>query len=188
MAEYNANIKNIQGLSIPVVIKRDKRLKKTLRWAHEPDGSILVRVPMRYPKRLYKTILKDIQVQISKPKKVSKHRTDTGLQKRAEEINREFFSSELKWVAIRWVNNMNTRLGSCTNGGSTDGHIRISNKIKTWPSWVVDYVIAHELAHRKHRNHNKAFWNYLRNNFPKTEQARGFIKGVGFGQGTEIEE
>jgi predicted metal-dependent hydrolase len=80
---------------------------------------------------------------------------------------------------------MEKRLGSCTNGGPTDGHIRISDKIKNWPDWVVDYVIAHELVHRAHSNHSKEFWYMLTAGYPLTERARGFIKGVGFTEGTD---
>jgi hypothetical protein len=83
---------------------------------------------------------------------------------------------------------MNSRLGSCTNGGSTDGHIRISDKIKGWPQWVIDYVIAHELVHRLHADHSKSFWKTLMEAYPKTERARGFIQGVGFTDGHLYED
>jgi predicted metal-dependent hydrolase len=188
MTEIKTSLTNPKGEAVPVIIRRDKRLKKTLRWAPEPDGSILVRVPQRYPKRHFTSLLRDIEKQLTKQKKKTKTRTDAGLQNRAEEINRQYFGGELSWEAIRWVNNMSTRLGSCTNGGSTDGHIRISSRIKDWPQWVIDYVIAHELAHRKHHSHGKVFWSYLQKCYPKTEQARGFIKGVSYAQGIDIEE
>ena len=83
---------------------------------------------------------------------------------------------------------MRKRLGSCTSGGSTDGHIRISDRIKGWPEWVVAYVIAHALAHRVHANHSKAFWAYLTEAYPLTERARGFIQGVGFAAGEALAE
>ena len=94
----------------------------------------------------------------------------------------------IEWMAIRWVGNMTTRLGSCTNGGPTDGHIRISDKIKTWPQWVVDYIVAHELAHRIHPNHSADFWEFLMAAYPLTERARGFIQGVGFARDLSYEE
>ena len=103
-------------------------------------------------------------------------------------INKKYFGGQIEWEAIRWVGNMETRLGSCTNGGSTDGHIRISDKIKGWPQWVVDYVIAHELVHRLHPDHSKAFWETLSGGYPKTERARGFIQGIGFADGQQYEE
>jgi predicted metal-dependent hydrolase len=89
----------------------------------------------------------------------------------------------MRWNGIRWVNNMQARLGSCTGGGATDGQIRISDKIKNWPDWVVNYVIAHELMHREHPNHSEAFWRELRAAYPLTERARGFIHGVDYASG-----
>jgi hypothetical protein len=83
---------------------------------------------------------------------------------------------------------MQSRLGSCTHGGVSDGQIRISDKIKGWPDWVVDYVIAHELLHRRHPNHSDAFWNDLKTAYPLTERARGFIHGVGFAAGQPLED
>ncbi|NDJ51983.1 MAG: M48 family metallopeptidase [Chloroflexi bacterium] len=192
MADKLFNIQDADGTSLAVRVRRDKRLKKSARWTRErlDDGSeeVLLRIPLRMPNSYISDLLTDIEKQIHKPVELGKRRTDEDLQQRAEEINRKHFKGAIQWNAIRWVSNMNSRLGSCTNGGPTDGHIRISEKIKTWPDWVVDYVIAHELAHRVHANHSKAFWSYLEEAYPLTERARGFIQGIGFAQGQPITE
>jgi len=83
---------------------------------------------------------------------------------------------------------MRSLLGSCSKGGTTDGEIRISDKIKSWPDWVVDDVIAHELLHRKHPNHSAAFWSELRQAYPLTERARGFARGFMFAVGHPLDE
>lgn len=181
-------IQDGNGTSISVLVRRDKRLKVNSRWQWESKGSILLRVPYRLPNRVIKQHVDEIGTQLERGSKHAKRRTDTGLQKRAESINRRYFGGEIEWRAIRWVGNMNTRLGSCTTGGPTDGHIRISTKIKSWPQWVVDYVIAHELVHRLHANHSKAFWKTLLDGYPLSERARGFIRGVGFKEGIRFED
>lgn len=183
MANQKHTIKDKDGNEIIVFVRRDKRLKKSSRWQWQADGSILLRIPSRFPKRQIPDLLKQITQQMDKRIKQAKRRTDADLQERAEEINRKYFRGQIEWKAIRWVGNMNARLGSCTNGGSTDGHIRISDKIKDWPQWVVDYVIAHELVHRLHSDHSKDFWATLTDGYPKTERARGFILGLGFVEG-----
>ena len=188
MADQLRTIKNKEGKQIAVVVRRDRRLKKTSRWEWQADGSILLRVPFRFPKRHISILLKQIKGQVDKERRRIKARTDEDLQVRAALINKKFFGGKIEWHAIRWVENMNQRLGSCTNGGSTDGHIRISDKIKHWPQWVIDYVIAHELTHRLHPNHNNAFWETLTRAYPKTENARGFIQGVGFAEGRPYDE
>jgi predicted metal-dependent hydrolase len=133
-------------------------------------------------------LLEQVARQLDKSVRVRPQRNDSELQERAEQINRKHFNGKIQWIAIRWVGNMQSRLGSCTRGGPTDGQIRISDKIKEWPDWVVDYVIAHELMHRRHPNHSGAFWSELKAAFPLTERARGFIHGVGFSRGQSLED
>ena len=186
MVDIRYTIQDKNGANILVHVRRDKRLKKSSRWLKEVDGSILLRVPHRLPKRIIRQQVTEVEVQLKKQPRVAKRRTDSELLKRAVYINNKHFKGKIQWAAIRWVGNMNTRLGSCTNGGPTDGHIRISDKIKNWPQWVVDYVIAHELIHRLHANHSKVFWITLTVGYPLTERARGFIKGVGFAEGTDF--
>ena len=188
MADQKHTIKDKDGKPITVLVRGDKRLKKSSRWGWEADGSILLRVPYRFPNRQIPNLLKQITLHLEKGTRRVRRRTDTDLQDRAEYINKNYFGGQINWYVIRWVGNMNSRLGSCTTGGSTDGHIRISNKIKNWPQWVIDYVIAHELVHRLHSDHSKAFWETLTQGYPKTERARGFIQGVGFADGQPYEE
>lgn len=79
--------------------------------------------------------------------------------------------------SIRWVANQQHRWGSCTPG---DGAIRISNRLVGFPTWVLEYIVCHELAHLDESNHGRAFWE-LANRYPLAERARGFLlaKGVG---------
>ena len=181
-------IQDKDSKEITVFVRRDKRLKKSSRWQWQADGSILLRVPYRFPKRQIPDLLKQITQRLDKRAQQARRRSDSDLQARAKHINKKYFGGQIEWKAIRWVANMNHRLGSCTNGGSTDGHIRISDKIKNWPQWVIDYVIAHELVHRLHSDHSKDFWATLTEGYPKTERARGFIEGIGFAEGESYED
>lgn len=176
------------GSEVVVHVRRDRRLKKSARWQRQPDGSILLRIPHRLPQRDVQPLLDDITAQLKDQQARAERRTDADLQARAELINRQHFGGQVEWQAIRWVGNMQHRLGSCTNGGPTDGHIRISERIKGWPQWVIDYIIAHELAHRVHPDHSAEFWDYLGRAYPLTERARGFIEGVGFAEGRLVED
>lgn len=148
----------------------------------------MLRIPQRALKRDIPHLLDSITKQLGKQAKRRVGRTDADLQARAEHINHKYFKHQIEWQAIKWVGNMHHTLGSCTNGGVTDGHIRISDKIRGWPQWVLDYIIAHELAHIRHPDHSKSFWGYLTAAYPKTEQARGFIKGIGFAEGQPYSE
>jgi predicted metal-dependent hydrolase len=188
MADKTYKLQDKNGLSVTVSVRRDRRLKKSSRWQWQAKDSILLRVPYRLPNRIVNEIVEKIAAQLKKQERLAERRTDAGLQQRAEALNRKYFNGRIEWRAIRWVSNMNARLGSCTNGGVTEGHIRISDKIKDWPQWVVDYIIAHEMVHRLHPNHSQAFWETLTGGYPLVERARGFIRGVGFAQGAQFEE
>ena len=78
--------------------------------------------------------------------------------------------------SIRWVSNQRYRWGSCTPSQST---IRLSEQLAEFPSWVIDYVIVHELAHLVESGHNTAFWSLVEA-YPLSERARGFLiaKGI----------
>ncbi len=55
-----------------------------------------------------------------------------------------------------------SRLGYCTH----DDRIMLNGRLLFAPQDVRDYVICHELAHTKHRNHSPTFWHYLEELFP----------------------
>jgi predicted metal-dependent hydrolase len=188
MADQKFTLTDNNQKQITVLVRKDKRLSKTSRWVWQKDGTILLRVPPKMSKIDIHRMVDQLAGQLEKRSQLAERRTDAELQHRAEQINRKYFGGKIQWRAIRWVENMEHRLGSCTNGGSTDGHIRISDKIKNWPDWVVDYVIAHEMVHRLHANHNAAFWETLTKGYPQSERARGFIQGVGFAEGEAFEE
>lgn len=166
--------------TLTVTVTRDKRLRTSARWALR-DDTIAVRIPASLPPRRLDDLIDDVVARVLRQRARARRRNDGDLERRARAINRAYFGGELRWHSIRWVSNMTRRLGSCTTGGATDGDIRISDRIRHWPDYVIDYVIAHELAHRKHPNHSPAFWDYLAR-YPHVERARGFIEGIAYGQ------
>ena len=169
--------------TLTVTVTRDARLRKSVRWTlHEQE--IRVRAPQRLSARDLDDVLDDIIAHVLRQRARARKQNDDELEARARALNRRYFDGELQWHTIRWVTNMQRRLGSCTYGGATDGDIRISARIKHWPRYVVDYVIAHELVHRKFPNHSAEFWDYLAR-FPHTERARGFIEGVAYAEGDD---
>lgn len=78
-------------------------------------------------------------------------------------------------TSIVWVSNQRDRWGSCTPAYGT---IRLSDRLAGFPSWVVDYVIVHELAHLLESNHSDDFWAIVAR-YPLSERARGYLLAKG---------
>lgn len=60
-----------------------------------------------------------------------------------------------------------SRLGYCTY----DNRIMINARMLFSPPALRDYVICHELAHTRHKNHSKQFWAYLEKLYPGAKAA-----------------
>lgn len=66
-----------------------------------------------------------------------------------------------------------TRWGSC----SSRGHIRLNWRLIHLPLPLIDYVVAHELAHLKEMNHSPRFWAVVESIYPDWRQARRALRG-----------
>jgi len=75
--------------------------------------------------------------------------------------------------SVRWVENQQARWGSCT---PSDRTIRLSVRLQGMPSWVIDYVLVHELAHLLEPGHDPRFWAWVER-YPQAERARGYLLG-----------
>ena len=84
-------------------------------------------------------------------------------------------------ASIRWVDNQEWRWGSCTPDDRT---IRISTRVATFPGWVLDYVLVHELAHLVVAGHGPDFWALVER-YPRCERARGFLIAKGMDDAEE---
>jgi predicted metal-dependent hydrolase len=71
-------------------------------------------------------------------------------------------------VAGVGLSNAKTRWGSCSAGG----RILLNWRLMLLPPRLVDYVVAHELAHRRELNHSVRFWNVVATLYPRYREAR----------------
>ncbi|HTT12537.1 MAG TPA: SprT family zinc-dependent metalloprotease [Burkholderiaceae bacterium] len=72
------------------------------------------------------------------------------------------------------ISSARSQWGSCTH----DGRIRLSWRLVHFALPVIDYVVAHELAHLKELNHGPRFWSAVAALLPGFEAARDEIKAV----------
>ncbi|MEQ8296090.1 MAG: SprT family zinc-dependent metalloprotease [Nitratireductor sp.] len=76
--------------------------------------------------------------------------------------------------AIRY-RDTTSRWGSCT----ADGVLSFSWRIMMAPPAVIDYLVAHEVAHLREMNHGPKFWSLCRTLCPRTDEAKTWLKRNG---------
>jgi hypothetical protein len=87
----------------------------------------------------------------------------------------ELFSVRLGVPPPRlFLSNAKTRWGSC----NTKGEIRLHWRLIQAPPHLIDYVVAHELAHLKEMNHGPRFWKWVAQLYPDFDAARRELKAL----------
>ena len=66
------------------------------------------------------------------------------------------------------LSNARTQWGVCRE----DGHVRLNWRLIHLPLRLIDYVVAHELAHLREMNHSARFWAVVGRLYPDYEAAR----------------
>jgi predicted metal-dependent hydrolase len=82
-------------------------------------------------------------------------------------VGRAPVSITLKDTTSRW--------GSC----SARGALNFSWRLILAPPYVLDYLVAHEMAHLRHHNHSEDFWSLTRTLCPATAKAEAWLKLYG---------
>jgi predicted metal-dependent hydrolase len=96
----------------------------------------------------------------------------------ADEINARYFQGRALYHSINYTEKQKSIFGSCSVRSRT---IRISSRVRAFPSWVLTYVVLHELAHLLHADHSKRFWALVKQ-YPLADKARGFLTGYAYGR------
>jgi predicted metal-dependent hydrolase len=155
-----------------VEVRRSARRRRTVSAYRDGDKTIVM-VPSRLSKAEEEQWVATILERLAERER-RRRPSDEALLERARDLSRRYLDAAPDPASVRWVANQRTRWGSCT---PDDGTIRLSTRLRGMPSWVVDYVIVHELAHLLVPGHGPEFWKLVAH-YPKCERARGYLEGV----------
>jgi predicted metal-dependent hydrolase len=149
---------------LEVEVIRSAKRRKTVS-ASIVDGRVVVRMPTFMTKAQEDEYVAALVARLERQQRADR----VDLPTRAATLARRYDLPEP--ASIRFVANQTHRWGSCT---PSTREIRLSDRIAGFPTWVLDAVIVHELAHLVHLRHTRAFWE-LAHRYPKTERAYGFL-------------
>jgi predicted metal-dependent hydrolase len=167
-----------------VEVRRSTRRKRTVTAYRERD-MIVVLVPGRMSAREERDWVDQmVRRVLAREARSRGPRGDAELAARAAALADTFLAQVLSEVptasSVSWVTNQQHRWGSCTPSTRT---IRLSERLRPLPGWVVDYVLLHELAHLVEPSHSDRFWSLVAT-YPQAERARGYLEGYQAAGGT----
>jgi predicted metal-dependent hydrolase len=164
-----------------VEVRRSRRRRRTVS-AYREEGRTVVLIPATFTRRQEQEWVATMVARLER-QDGRRRPSDAALARRASELSQRYLNGRARPSSVAWVDNQTSRWGSCT---PLDGTIRISSRLRGMPSWVLDYVLLHELAHLLQPRHGPQFWALLQG-YPRTERARGFLEGVAATAGLRIE-
>ena len=166
----------------PVEVRRSARRRRTVA-AFWENGTAVVAIPASFTRvqerEWVHRMLEKLRLQGARGAGGAgrgRPRSDAALAGHAAALSARYLGGRAVPASVRWVGNQNSRWGSAT---PSDGTIRLSDKLRPMPQWVIDYVLLHELAHLLVAGHNAAFWRLLEA-YPDTQRAKAFLEGVTF--------
>jgi Protein of unknown function DUF45 len=158
----------------PVEVRASAKRRSTVSASWE-DGRIVVLVPSRLGSAERAAVVDEL-VQRLLRRAPMRHSDDDELQERARELGDRYLDST-RANSVRWVRNQKRRWGSCSPASR---EIRISDRLRPVPPWVLDAVLVHELAHLVEPTHSRRFRD-LASRYPRMSEADTFLHGFSVG-------
>ncbi len=154
-----------------IIVIRSTRRKKNIS-AYRQGGRIVVSIPARMSKADERAMVPEMVAKI-RAQEAAATMSEERLSSRVNELLTELVPEiSLRPSSINW-RGMRERWGSCT---STDRTIRISDRLKGAPDYVLDYVLFHEAIHLQFFDHGPEF-KALLSRFPLEAQAEAYLSG-----------
>lgn len=165
--------------------------RKTLSIRITQEGNLEIRAPLGMPKGEIEAFLKEKAqwIQTHRAKVLAEYAqgqeaplgeeeiltlAEQMRQRLPEKLNRHGASMGVTFGRVT-IRCQQTRWGSC----SSRGNLNFNCLLMLAPEEVLDYVVVHELAHRKQMNHSALFWQEVARECPDYKKSLRWLKDRG---------
>lgn len=168
---------------IEYMIIRSRR--KTMCLQVKENGQVVVRAPLRMPEQQIQQFVQKHETWIQKKQELAREIKEQPViteQERREGIEaaKQYIPQRVAYFARRMgvtygritIREQKTRWGSC----SSKGNLNFNWKLMRMPPEALDYVVVHELAHRKEMNHSAQFWAIVEKELPDYRERRKMLR------------
>ena len=162
---------NVDGVALDLKIVR-KRVKNINARLH--GNTLSVSAPHRVSVRELDETIVELARKLVRRSRADALNSDGG----AEALTRKVaarFANPPAVAEVRFVTNQTAQWGSYS---PQTGIVRLNAALRQMPPWVLEAVVAHELAHTIYLDHSPEFWELVRSVCSKTDRARAFLEGV----------
>ena len=172
----------------PITYQLIRSDRKTLAIQITPQGEVLVRCPRRMPASRVDAFVQSKRGWIEKhlasrapaqpPLTKQEHQA---LMRQAAAVLPEKAARQATRMGVSFdrvtIRTQRTRWGSC----SAQGNLNFNCLLMLAPDDVMEYVVVHELCHRKEMNHSARFWAEVERVLPSYRESRRWLKDNGGG-------
>jgi predicted metal-dependent hydrolase len=157
------------ALELKVVRKRVKNINARLH-----GNTLSVSAPHRVSVRELDETIIELARKLVRRSRADTLNSDGGAEALARKVAARFTDSP-EVAEVRFVTNQTSQWGSYS---PQTGIVRLNAALRQMPPWVLEAVVAHELAHAFYLDHSPEFWELVRSVCSKTDRARAFLEGV----------
>ena len=171
-----------------IVYELIRSRRRTLSVEVDAEGKVLVRSPRLMPKRRIDAFVEERAdwIERARQRQVIRQQNLPDIREEDKALYvkkaKAVLPPKIEYYARRMgvvptgltVTSARTRFGSC----SGKNRLSFSWRLMAYPEAAIDYVVVHELAHIRYKDHSRAFYGFIESVLPDYRDRIKLLKGT----------